>query len=36
MLLYMPTKVYSENNCVINHGKEMILGTKDMIKTGKF
>ena len=36
MLLYMPTKVYSENNCVINHGKEMILGTKAMIITGKY
>ena len=35
MLLYMPTKVYSEDNCVLNHGKEMILGTKAMIVTGK-
>lgn len=35
MLLYMPTKVYSEDNCVINHGKEMILGTKAMVVTGK-
>lgn len=35
MLLYMPTKVYSEENCVKNHGKEMILGSKAMLITGK-
>lgn len=35
MLLYMPTKVYSEDNCVLNHASEMILGTKAMIVTGK-
>lgn len=35
MLLYMPTKVYSEDNCVKNHAKEMILGNKAMIVTGK-
>lgn len=36
MNLYMPTKIYSERNCVSNHGKEMIsYGTKAMIVTGK-
>ena len=36
MQLYMPTKVYSEENCVINHGKELsVLGTKAMIVTGR-
>ena len=36
MLLYMPTKVYSENNCVKNHGKELAsFGKKAMIVTGK-
>ena len=36
MLFYMPTKVYSEEDCIVNHGKEMAsLGTKAMIVTGK-
>lgn len=36
MILYMPTLVYSENECVKNHGKEMsALGKKAMIVTGK-
>ncbi len=36
MQLYMPTKVYSEENCVVNHGKELqSLGTKAMIVTGR-
>lgn len=36
MLLFMPTKVYSENNCVKNHGKELAsYGKKAMIVTGK-
>lgn len=36
MMLYMPTKVYSEKDCVINHGKELCsLGKKAMIVTGK-
>ena len=36
MQLYMPTKVYSEENCVINHAQEIAtLGTKAMIVTGK-
>lgn len=36
MQLYMPTKVYSEENCVQNHAKEVqSLGTKAMIVTGR-
>lgn len=36
MLLYMPTKVYSEENCVLNHAKELCaLGNKAIIVTGK-
>lgn len=36
MFFYMPTKVYSEENCVRNHGKELCsLGTKALIVTGK-
>lgn len=36
MLLYMPVKVYSEIDCVMNHGKEMAqFGKKAMIVTGK-
>lgn len=36
MQLYMPTKVYSEKNCVSVHGKELsALGKKAMIVTGK-
>lgn len=36
MQLFMPTKVYSEDNCVLHHGREMTaLGTKAMIVTGK-
>jgi len=36
MQLYMPTKVYSEDNCVIRHAQEITaLGTKVMIVTGK-
>ena len=36
MLLYMPTKVYSETECVRKHGKELAaFGTKAMIVTGK-
>ena len=36
MQLYMPTKVYSEENCVVNHAKEVqALGTKAMIVTGR-
>ena len=36
MLFYMPTKVYSEENCVAKHGKEMAsYGTKAMIVTGR-
>ncbi len=36
MQFYMPTKIYSENNCVKNHGKELAaLGTKALIVTGK-
>lgn len=37
MQLYMPTKVYSEENCVLSHGKELrALGTKAMIVTGRY
>ena len=36
MQLYMPTKVYSEDNCVQNHSRELqALGTKAMIVTGR-
>ena len=36
MQFYMPTKVYSEENCVLAHGKELAaLGTKAMIVTGR-
>ena len=36
MQLYMPTKVFSEENCVKNHAREMgALGKKAMIVTGK-
>ena len=36
MQLYMPTKVYSEENCVGNHARELqALGTKYMIVTGR-
>lgn len=36
MQLFNPTKVYSEENCVIAHGKELCaLGTKAMIVTGR-
>lgn len=36
MLFYMPTKVYSETECVKNHGKELAsFGAKAMIVTGK-
>ena len=36
MQLYMPTKVFSEENCVMNHARELTsLGNKAMIVTGK-
>ena len=36
MQLYIPTKVYSEENCVCNHAPELrALGTKAMIVTGR-
>ena len=36
MELYMPTKVYSEENCVIRHGAELsALGKKALIVTGR-
>lgn len=36
MKLYMPTKVYSEKNCVENHSRELAaLGTKALVVTGK-
>lgn len=36
MLLFMPTLVYSEENCVQNHFKDIaLIGTKAMIVTGK-
>lgn len=36
MLLYMPTKVYSEKECVKNHAKEIAsFGKKAMVVTGK-
>ena len=35
MFFYMPVKVYSETDCVKNHGKELCsLGTKALIVTG--
>lgn len=36
MMLFMPTILYSEENCVKNHGKELsLMGRKAMIITGK-
>ncbi|MCI8298757.1 MAG: iron-containing alcohol dehydrogenase [Lachnospiraceae bacterium] len=36
MQIYMPTNVYSENNCVMNHKKELAaLGKKALLVTGK-
>ncbi|MCI9082022.1 MAG: iron-containing alcohol dehydrogenase [Lachnospiraceae bacterium] len=36
MQIYMPTNVYSEDNCVMNHRKELAaLGKKALIVTGK-
>lgn len=36
MMLYMPTIVYSEKNCVKNHGEDIaLIGKKAMIVTGK-
>lgn len=36
MQIYMPTNVYSENQCVRNHSKELAaLGSKALIVTGK-
>lgn len=36
MQLYMPTKVFSEENCVVSHAKELTaLGAKAMIVTGR-
>ena len=36
MMLYMPTIVYSERDCVRNHSKDLaIIGKKAMIITGK-
>lgn len=36
MQLYMPTKVYSEQECIKNHAKELVsLGSKAMLVTGK-
>lgn len=36
MQLYMPTKVYSEKNCVVNHARELgTFGKKAMIVTGR-
>ena len=36
MLLFMPTLVYSEENCVKNHFKDIaLIGEKEMIITGK-
>lgn len=36
MQIYMPTNVYSENNCVMNHSEELaVLGNKAMLVTGK-
>lgn len=37
MQLYMPTKVYSEDRCVLGHAKELSsFGKKAMIVTGKY
>ncbi|MBQ3512269.1 MAG: iron-containing alcohol dehydrogenase, partial [Lachnospiraceae bacterium] len=37
MLLYMPTKVYSEKDCVKNHAKEFAsFGKRAMVVTGKY
>ena len=36
MQLYSPTRIYSEDNCVVNHGNELsALGKKAMIVTGR-
>lgn len=36
MQFYMPTKIYSQERCVLDHAKELAaLGTKAMIVTGK-
>ena len=36
MNFYMPAKVYSEANCVMNHSSELAaLGTRALIVTGK-
>ena len=36
MQLYVPTKVFSENACVLNHSRDLqALGTKAMIVTGR-
>lgn len=36
MRFYMPTKIYSEENCIRNHGAELAaLGTKALIVTGR-
>lgn len=36
MQIYMPTNVYSENNCVMNHKKDLAaLGSKALLVTGK-
>ncbi len=36
MMLFMPTIIYSEENCVKNHGRELaLMGRKAMIITGK-
>ena len=36
MQFYMPTKLYSEQDCVKNHAKELAsFGSKAMIVTGK-
>ncbi len=36
MQLYMPTRVYSEENCVVNHAAELAaVGKKAMLVTGK-
>ena len=37
MLFYTPTKVYSEKDCVKNHGRELAsYGTKALIVTGRY
>lgn len=36
MQIYMPTNVYGENNCVVNHRKELAsLGNKALLVTGR-